>query len=157
MYPSQIQGQKGVSSVSKTVADGAPSNWTPHRSIQWRVHGNSQFSMSVAHMSPKPFPHLSKIQKGISSARSNNTKSLKGVVLDWITPRDMLLVPHLFQNIKTNGGFHHPVTRAFLCPTGLDWKDIEWALLAFFFFDAHSWFSVHMKLGSGELIVCGDQ
>jgi len=25
-YPSQIQGQEGVSSVSKTFADGAPSN-----------------------------------------------------------------------------------------------------------------------------------
>jgi len=26
MYPSQIQGQEGVSNVSKTFADGAPSN-----------------------------------------------------------------------------------------------------------------------------------
>jgi len=26
MYPSQIQGQEGVSSVSKNFADGAPSN-----------------------------------------------------------------------------------------------------------------------------------
>jgi hypothetical protein len=27
-----------------------------------------------------------KIQKGVSSARSDDTKSLKGVVIDWITP-----------------------------------------------------------------------
>ena len=33
------------------------------------------------------------IQKGVSSARSDDTKSMKGAVLDWITPRDVLLNP----------------------------------------------------------------
>ena len=36
-----------------------------------------------------------KIQKGISSARSDDTKSLKSVVVDWITPRDKPLNPPL--------------------------------------------------------------
>ena len=33
-------------------------------------------------MSPKPSSHLLKIQKSVSSARSDDTKSLKGAVLD---------------------------------------------------------------------------
>jgi hypothetical protein len=53
-------------------------------------------------------------------------KSLKGVVLDWITPRDTgHLNPPLSRNVKTNRGFHHPVTGRLLCPTGLDWNDSE--------------------------------
>jgi len=81
------------------------------------------------------------LQKGISSARADDTKSLKGVVLDWITPKDGALLPPLSRNVKTNRGFHHPVTGALLCPAGLDWKDPE----------------VRAKLSSGELVVCGDQ
>jgi hypothetical protein len=52
-------------------------------------------------------------------------KSLKGVVLEWITPRDTALHPPLSQSIKTNRGFNHPVTSALLCPTGLMWNDAQ--------------------------------
>jgi hypothetical protein len=69
--------------------------------------------------------HLLKIQKGIASARSDDTKSLKGIVLDWITPRDKALDPPLSRNIKTTRGYHHPVTGALLCPVELDWSDAE--------------------------------
>ena len=62
---------------------------------------------------------------GISSAKSDDTKSLKGMVLDWITLRNTALVPLLSQNIKTNRGFHHPVTGGLLCSAGLDWNDAE--------------------------------
>ena len=72
----------------------------------------------------KPF-HLQKLQKGVSGARSDDTKSLKGIVVDWITPCDAPLVPPLSRNVKTNRGFHHPVTGRLLCPTGLDWNDDE--------------------------------
>jgi hypothetical protein len=65
------------------------------------------------------------IQKGISSARSDDTKSLKGAVLDWITPGDVALHPLLSRSVKANRGFHHPVTGALLCPAGLDWNDAE--------------------------------
>ena len=41
----------------------------------------------IAHYS-ETFSYSSKIQKGVSSARSDDTKSLKGAVLDWIFPRD---------------------------------------------------------------------
>lgn len=66
-----------------------------------------------------------KIQKGISCARSDDTKSIKGAILDWITLRDTPLNPPLSRNVKTNRGYHHPVTGALLCPAGIDWKDPE--------------------------------
>ena len=66
------------------------------------------------------------IQKGVSSARSDNTKSLKGVVIDWITPKGQILNPPLTRNIKTDCGFNHDVTRYLLCPVGLDWEDAEY-------------------------------
>ena len=78
--------------------------------------------------------YFSKIQRGVSSARSDDTKSLKGAVLDWIFPRDgdmrnvlpMDPPPQpLNRNVKTNRGFHHPVTGALLCPAGLDYNDAE--------------------------------
>ena len=42
------------------------------------------------------------IQKGASSARSDDTKTLKGAVLDWITPNNQALMPPLSRNLKTN-------------------------------------------------------
>ncbi|RDB19259.1 hypothetical protein Hypma_013703 [Hypsizygus marmoreus] len=80
------------------------------------------------------------IQKGISSARSDDTKSLKGPILDWITPRDQPLLPPIARNQKINRGFHHEVTGALLCPVQLDWSDPE----------------VKAALSSGELRVPGD-
>jgi hypothetical protein len=80
------------------------------------------------------FTYSSKIQRGVSSARSDDTKSLKGAVLDWILPRDgdmRNVLPmdqppqHLGRNVKTNRGFHHPITGALLCPAGLDYNDAE--------------------------------
>ena len=68
---------------------------------------------------------ISKIQKGVSSARADDTKSMKGAVLDWITPRDVALNPPLSRNVKTNCGYHHNATGVLLCPTGLDWNDTE--------------------------------
>ena len=66
-----------------------------------------------------------KIQKGVSSARSDDTKSLKGVVIEWITPREEHLDPPLPRNVKTARGFNHSRTGYLLCPAGLDWSDNE--------------------------------
>lgn len=66
-----------------------------------------------------------KIQKGASSARSDDTKSLKGVIIDWIAPPDGPLDPPLARNVKIGRGFHHESTGALLCPAGLDWSDIK--------------------------------
>jgi hypothetical protein len=65
------------------------------------------------------------IQKGASSARSDDTKSLKGTILDWITPRGQPLNPPLARNVKIDRGFNHERTGALLCPVGLDWVNIE--------------------------------
>jgi hypothetical protein len=71
--------------------------------------------------------HLSllKIQKGISSSRSDDTKTLKGAILDWIVPEGQSLDPPLARNIKANRGFCHERTGALLCPAGMDWTDPE--------------------------------
>jgi hypothetical protein len=66
-----------------------------------------------------------KLQKGTSSGRADDTKGLKGPVLDWITPRGQSLNPPLARNVKTDRGFHHERTGALLCPAGMDWANAE--------------------------------
>ena len=68
------------------------------------------------------------IQKGSSSARADDTKSLKGAVLDWITPRGQPLNPPLTRNVKIDRGFHHERTGALLCPASLNWSNSEYEL-----------------------------
>jgi hypothetical protein len=105
------------------------------------------------------FSHPSKIQKGISSARSDDTKSLKGVVLEWISPPNIPVQPPLSRNVKTNRGYHHPATGALLCPAGLDWNDTEsvFLLLRMLLMPLIPTFRVREKLSSGEMPVRGDQ
>jgi hypothetical protein len=71
-------------------------------------------------------PAFAKIQKGVSSARSDDTKSLKGVIIDWITPEGQHLTPPLSRNVKSNRGFNHDRTGYLLCPAGLNWSDPEY-------------------------------
>jgi hypothetical protein len=78
--------------------------------------------------------------KGLFSTQSDDTKSLKGAVLDWIFPMDedmrnvlpidpppQSLTGTGSQNIKTNQGFkfHHPITGELLCPAGLNYNDAD--------------------------------
>jgi len=81
------------------------------------------------------------LQKGVSSARSDDTKSLKGPVLDWIIPPGQSLQPPIARNVKVDRGFHHERTGALLCPAGMDWSDGE----------------TKDKLRNGELLIPGDQ
>lgn len=79
---------------------------------------------------PQCIPHLPKllapqIQKGVSSARSDDTKSLKGAIIDWITLPNEPLRPALARNVKLDRGFHHERTGALLCPVELDWSNPE--------------------------------
>jgi hypothetical protein len=71
----------------------------------------------------------SKIQKGLSTARADDTKGLKGVIIDWITPPGEALRPPLTRNVKTDRGFYHDVTGRLLCPIGMDWKDTRYCPL----------------------------
>ena len=65
------------------------------------------------------------IQKGANGARADDTKGMKGPIIDWITPKGQSLVPHIPRNVKAGRGFNHERTGALLCPAGLDWKNIE--------------------------------
>ena len=69
---------------------------------------------------------LLQIQQGISSARLDDTKSMKGAVLDWIVPCHVPLNPPIAHNVKTNCGYQHFVTGGLLCPAGLNWHDPEY-------------------------------
>ncbi|KAH6872022.1 hypothetical protein BKA70DRAFT_1130313 [Coprinopsis sp. MPI-PUGE-AT-0042] len=81
------------------------------------------------------------IQKGSAGARADDTKGLKGVILDWITPRGQSLQPPLMRNVKTDRGFYHPRTGELLCPIGHDWNDPE----------------TRESLRTGTLIIAGDE
>ncbi|KAH6870999.1 hypothetical protein BKA70DRAFT_1379527 [Coprinopsis sp. MPI-PUGE-AT-0042] len=81
------------------------------------------------------------ISKGASSACSNDTKSLKSVIVDWITPPNGVLLPPLQRNIKTDRGFYHDRTGELLCPVNLDWSDAK----------------VREQLRSGEIVPTEDQ
>ncbi|TEB08721.1 hypothetical protein FA13DRAFT_1760071 [Coprinellus micaceus] len=59
----------------------------------------------------------------MGSARSDDTKSLKAAVVDWITPTNEVLSPLLQRNIKSDRGYFHPRTGELLCPVNLDWND----------------------------------
>jgi hypothetical protein len=63
-----------------------------------------------------------KLRKGASGARGDDTKSLKGSILEWITPKGQSLNPPLYRNQKLDRGFHHERTGALLCPVDLNWS-----------------------------------
>lgn len=81
------------------------------------------------------------LQKGASSARSDDTKSLKSAIVDWLSPPNEPVIPPIARNIKIDRGFNHQVTGALLCPAGVDWSDKI----------------IQEKLRTGELSVSGDQ
>jgi hypothetical protein len=65
------------------------------------------------------------IKKGASSARSDDTKSLKSAIIDWITPRDQALTPALTRNVKVDRRFQHERTGTLLCPADMDWSNAK--------------------------------
>lgn len=124
MHASQMQGCKRASSVPPTLPSRAPHGVGASGPL-----GYCRTCMFYIAYYSEPCSYCSKIQKGVSSARSDDTKSLKGAVLDWIFPRDgdmrnaLPLDPPpqpLSRNVKTNRGFYHPITGELLCPAGLN-------------------------------------
>lgn len=67
-----------------------------------------------------------KLQRGSSGARSDDTKSLKSPILDWIATKDQPLRPPLARNSKLDRGFHHERTGELLCPAEFNWADPEY-------------------------------
>ena len=68
-------------------------------------------------------------QAGAHAARSDDVKSLKGAVLEWITDPTTGLVPPIPRNQMSGRGFHHEATGKYLCPAGLDWNDPRCAII----------------------------
>ncbi|KAF6741164.1 hypothetical protein DFP72DRAFT_1084751 [Ephemerocybe angulata] len=79
-------------------------------------------------------------RKGAAASRGDDTKSLKSVIIDWITPQGGSLVPPLSRNVKSDRGYYHFTTGNLLCPAVLNWNDE----------------SVRRSLRSGEIVVTGD-
>ncbi|KZP06774.1 hypothetical protein FIBSPDRAFT_763898, partial [Athelia psychrophila] len=74
----------------------------------------------------------------VSTARADDTKGLKGAVVDWITVKGQK--SQLSRHIKSDHGFHNDRTGELLCPAAWDWKDDE----------------IRKGLDSGELAVPGE-
>ncbi|KAG6906158.1 hypothetical protein DXG01_015548 [Tephrocybe rancida] len=79
------------------------------------------------------------IQKGAGASCADDTKSMKGAIIDWITPPDGHLTPPLNRRLKSTRGYRHEATGALLCPANLDWNDPQ----------------TKEKLANGLLIVAG--
>lgn len=67
--------------------------------------------------------HMLKLTRGVNGARSDDLKTMKSAVIDWITPEGGVVIPPLNRNVKTCRGFYHEVTGQYLCPTDYDWND----------------------------------
>jgi hypothetical protein len=87
---------------------------------------------SIVHFSDHVFESAyltyHQLTKGASGARGDDIKSLKGSVLDWITPKGQNLVPPLARNVEIDRGFRHERTGALLCPVGIDWSNPKFVI-----------------------------
>ena len=61
----------------------------------------------------------------MNGSRADDTKGMKGAIIDWITPKGQMLNPHIPWNAKSRRDFNHERTGALLCPAGLDWNNME--------------------------------
>ena len=48
--------------------------------------------------------HL-QLQKGVNGTCADDTKGMKGAIIDWITPKGQILNPHIPHNVKCGRGF----------------------------------------------------
>ncbi|KAF7984187.1 hypothetical protein HWV62_15954 [Athelia sp. TMB] len=64
-----------------------------------------------------------RLQKGVDKSRSEDTKGLKGVVIDWLVKPGESVQPPIFRNNKQERGFNHHLTGKMLCPVNWDWND----------------------------------
>lgn len=97
------------------------------------------------------------LQKGAHGSRADDTKNMKGPVLDWLAVGEPL-VPPLHRRDKSLRGFNHPRTGALLCPAGLDWNAQGYSPRSTLIYIGRLFsHSIQGKLQSGELHVRGDQ
>ena len=70
------------------------------------------------------------VQKGVASAQSDDTKGLKGGILDRTILNRQSLHPPIAHNIKIDHGFNCKPIGALLCATDMGWSDwSEWHTL----------------------------
>jgi hypothetical protein len=50
-------------------------------------------------------PNTVQIQKGVNASRADDTKGMKGTIIEWITPADRELTPRLNRKHKFDRGF----------------------------------------------------
>lgn len=62
---------------------------------------------------------------GQDGARTDDTASMKKIVVDMLQLFDERAAQGLNRDIKDNRGFYHPLTGKLLCPAHLDWADEE--------------------------------
>ncbi|KAH7917379.1 hypothetical protein BV22DRAFT_978092, partial [Leucogyrophana mollusca] len=65
------------------------------------------------------------LRKGADGARGDDTASLKGVVVTWLTEMFHPVEPALTAHNKTDRGLQHDVTGRLLCPIDYDWDSDE--------------------------------
>ena len=66
------------------------------------------------------------IQKGANASCANDTKGMKGAVINWITPSDHDLAPSLHHKHRFDRGVQHEATGALLCPARVNWSSTQW-------------------------------
>jgi hypothetical protein len=85
----KVQGQECLPSVSETE-NGTASRGAFDRMLKQKDYGRS--GMLHTHVASSRCSSIwSQIQNGVLAARSDDTKSLKGVGLNWISSRDISL------------------------------------------------------------------
>lgn len=131
--------------------------------LEDRIQDFDELEVVADHVSallkyPLPFWLLCVLQlcKGGASARGDDTKGLKGAIIDWITPKGDILTPSLSRNSKLTRGFHHETTGTLLCPTFLDWSDHKCVNACFNKFHTDLCLRTKSGLQTGEIAATGD-
>ena len=81
--------------VGRTVSNGTMSNGQPRL-----LDRESRYNVTSTGPSATTIVTEHTVQKGVSSARSDDTKGLKGAILDWIVPHGQSLHPPIARNVK---------------------------------------------------------
>ncbi|KZP21867.1 hypothetical protein FIBSPDRAFT_910647 [Athelia psychrophila] len=130
-----VDDSEGTSSIDNLPSAEA----LEHAAFETLLKQVPKLTERLADGSEEEVAHIAAmLQKGISTARADDTKGLKGAVLDWITAKGHK--SDLSRHIKSDRGFHNDRTGELLCPAAWDWKDDK----------------IRKGLDSGELAVPGE-
>ncbi|KAG1817177.1 uncharacterized protein BJ212DRAFT_1270676 [Suillus subaureus] len=124
------------------LEDFSAEEWREHHIFEQLLDSYPSLLDQLKDGSDEEILHIGElIGKGAAGARGDDTKTLKSVVLDWISPKGEVIQPPLHRNSNIDHRFNHKLTGSLLCPAGLDWSDPQ----------------IKEDLHSGEMSVCGDQ